>query len=217
MRERAVSDYTECAIRSLPLPTRLQHRAFVGHLCRAHSWYKHLPLLAGGTFVVFLAPDAGESYPSEYPRLPYGNSSAAYRKAFGNLDYVWSTGGPYYRDGGVPPELPQSLLASCRFVLHPYVSDEFYWSTHTQAVAALRGGAPHPQRERLLAWEAASRAEDQAETDGPELSVVLRRAHRANSLHGALRIQEVLRIEEHLRYLYEWHGSQGAESGPSAR
>jgi hypothetical protein len=40
-------------------PTPEQYRAFGDYLCKAHSWYKHLPLLGGRRFVVFIAPDAG--------------------------------------------------------------------------------------------------------------------------------------------------------------
>ena len=44
---------------SLPLPTDYQYEEFAKHVSEAHSWYKHLPLLTGGQFVVFLAPDSG--------------------------------------------------------------------------------------------------------------------------------------------------------------
>jgi hypothetical protein len=66
--------FSEAEIRALPLPSREQHQAFVEHLRDVHSWYKHLPLLTGGKFVVFLAPDAGEGYPSQHPHLCYGNT-----------------------------------------------------------------------------------------------------------------------------------------------
>lgn len=50
---------SDAEIRALPLPSDEQCRAFVAHLRDAHSWHKHLPLLNGGIFVVFMAPDAG--------------------------------------------------------------------------------------------------------------------------------------------------------------
>ena len=51
---------TPAQSRSLPLPTDEQYRAFAEHVGgEAHSWYKHLPLLTGAQFVVFLAPDSG--------------------------------------------------------------------------------------------------------------------------------------------------------------
>ena len=40
-------------------PTPEQYREFGDYLCEAHSWYKHLPLMTGRRFVVFVAPDAG--------------------------------------------------------------------------------------------------------------------------------------------------------------
>jgi hypothetical protein len=202
----ATIDLTEEALRRLPLPSPAQHRAFVEHLAGAHRWYKHLPLLTGGTFVVFLAPDAGRKYPAQHPGLPFGNTVEGYRRAFGHLDYMWSVdGGPFARDSNPTPELLESLIAYCSFALYPYVSEEFNWSEHADAVEALRAGATHPQKERLLAWEAASRAAERAETEGPELSVELRHSHRSNGLAAALRIQEVTRIEKHLHHLYEWH------------
>ena len=41
------------ALRSLPRPTDEQYHEFVKHIGNAHSWYKHLPLLTGGQFVVW--------------------------------------------------------------------------------------------------------------------------------------------------------------------
>jgi hypothetical protein len=43
-------------LRSLPRPTDEQYSAFARHVGGAHSWYKHLPLLTGGQFVVFSSP-----------------------------------------------------------------------------------------------------------------------------------------------------------------
>lgn len=40
-------------------PTPEQYREFSSFLCNAHSWYKHLPLIEGVEFVVFVAPDSG--------------------------------------------------------------------------------------------------------------------------------------------------------------
>jgi hypothetical protein len=53
--------YLELASR-LPRPTEGQIAAFVEHLCYAHSWYKHLPILPPGRpFHFFLDPGAGMS------------------------------------------------------------------------------------------------------------------------------------------------------------
>jgi hypothetical protein len=40
---------TKPDLRSLPRPTEEQYRAFAEHVADAHSWYKHLPLLTGGS------------------------------------------------------------------------------------------------------------------------------------------------------------------------
>jgi hypothetical protein len=40
-------------------PTPGQYREFGDYLCEAHSWYKHLDLMEGRRFVVFVAADAG--------------------------------------------------------------------------------------------------------------------------------------------------------------
>jgi hypothetical protein len=99
-------------------PTPEQYRMFGDHLCEAHSWYKHLPLMSGRRFVVFVAPDAGigrlvavlhgsspeAGYPTRctlvtppegpeftdaHPRIHYGwKTTREYRTRFGHLDYM---------------------------------------------------------------------------------------------------------------------------------
>jgi len=188
----------------LPLPTPEQHQAFVNHLCDVHSWYKHLPLLTGGEFVVFLTPDAGLDYPSEHPRLPYGNTPDGYRRAFGYLDYMWRIGDAAFdRDGGKPLILPELVLQQCRFTLYPYVACEFYWGIHADAIARLQAGSVHPQRDRLLEWEAVAGELECLEGEPVEAPQVALLEARATSLHSQLRAQEVTKIEQHLHRLYE--------------
>lgn len=165
------------AMRSLPLPTDAQLQRFIQHLQGAHSWYKHLPLLTGGTFVVFLAPDAGRDYPTEHPSLPFGNTVEGYRRAFGYLDYLWRIDGePFSRDSGkrlttfpraltyAPVELPDDFLQHFSFVLYPYIAHEFYWSVHQEAVQQLCDGeAEHPQRALILELVALEEAREEAE------------------------------------------------------
>src|SRR4051812_30995960 len=98
-------------LRSLPRPADEQYREFAEHVGEAHSWYKHLPLLTGGQFVVFLSPDSGIGRlvarlegggyslvtPPEGPvfteanqRLHYSwKTSEEYRRRFGYLDYAY--------------------------------------------------------------------------------------------------------------------------------
>jgi hypothetical protein len=209
---------------ALPWPTYSQQCAFIAHLCDAHSWYRHLPL-EGGTFVVFLAPDAGHNYPSEHPRLPCGNTVEGYRRAFGHLDYLWSTDGTRFdRDGGPIIELPDQVWRSSGFVLHPYVASEFYWQAHEQAFEQLRAGGSHPHRELLLdyelalrtaekAWEDLAEAEqaqlgelDEDARDGVELSerqwLFLTLEEWSNTLYEALRAQEQAKIWRAVAELY---------------
>jgi hypothetical protein len=134
-------------------PTPEQYRAFSSYLCEAHSWYKHLSLLQGGQFVVFLSNDAGvgrlvarpkgsriedgytlatpqeePEFTEENPRLHYGwKTTKEYRSRFGHLDYMYrhSSDEPYCRDAGRPIQLPQHVEERCTFVLYPYVSGAF--------------------------------------------------------------------------------------------
>ena len=204
---------TESEIRTLPLPSPEQHREFVAHLKDAHSWYKHLSLLNGGIFVVFLNPYAGEGYPSQYPSLPYGNTVAGYRQAFGYLDYMYSKDGSAFdRDSDEPQlELPTDLLTQCSFKLYPYVSSEFYWSVHESDLVSLQAGAFHPERSHLLAWYAAARAVEYAEAN-EEVSRQIRRRIQEDNLFGSLQIQEVIRIEYYLQKLYRWHSPEDGKA-----
>ncbi|GAB4211361.1 MAG: hypothetical protein OHK0022_45810 [Roseiflexaceae bacterium] len=148
-------------LRALPQPAPEQYAAFAAHLCGAHSWYKHLPLLEGGRFVVFLAPDAGAGFPPERPRLHHSwRTTAEYHARFGLLDYLWSTGPdqPFERDSGPLPELPEVVWERCSLRLYPYVSNDMNaieaigYGVHAEALEQLRAGAPHPQRDLVLAW-----------------------------------------------------------------
>lgn len=151
-------------ISALPLPTPQQYHDFADQLCWAHSWYKHLPLLQGGAFVVFLAPDAGAGYPPERPRLHYSwQTTAEYRQRFGQLDYMWriSPDQPFARDASAACALPQSLLDQCSVTLYPFVSTDanaleaIAYGLHADALERLRDGYPHVERARILAWHAA--------------------------------------------------------------
>jgi hypothetical protein len=136
-------------------PTPEQYRAFAEYLPRAHSWYKHLPLIGGRRFVVFVAADAGmgrlvavlhrddtgvatrctlvtppegPEFTEVHPRLHYGwKTTREYRSRFGCLDYM-SRPGPdesYARDAGPLIRLPDQVEERCGFVLYPYVSAMF--------------------------------------------------------------------------------------------
>lgn len=154
---------TAAAMKSLPIPSESQFRAFADHLVSVHSWYKHLPLFGGGEFIVFLAPDAGENYPTQHPKLPTTNSMEGYRLAFGHLDYIWRSRPtePFDRDGSRAPQLDDEIASVSRFNLYPFVCHDFYWSVHKDDVSLIRGGIPHPHAMAILAaYDANQRDEE---------------------------------------------------------
>lgn len=69
-----------------------QAERFVEHLTCCHRWYKHIPVLEGSEFIIVIDPDAGINYPTEHPRLPFGNTQEGYQKAFGRLNYFYCFG-----------------------------------------------------------------------------------------------------------------------------
>ena len=178
-------------LRSLPRPTDEQYEAFAEHIGEAHSWYKHLPLLSGGQFVVFLAPDSGIGrlvahldgsgyqlvtppegplFTEADPRLHYSwKTSEEYRRRFGYLDYARRTrdGDTFGRDVGGPMDLPAEVWTRCTFTLFPYVAggdsgvDAVTWA-HEEAVEQLRAGAQHPQRAAVLEWVRLAREHDES-------------------------------------------------------
>ena len=218
-------------------PTAEQYRAFADHLCEAHSWYKHLPLLEGRRFVVFVAADAGigclvaapagvgtENVPvftlvtppegpeftDKNPRIHHTwQTTKEYRRRFGHLDYMWGGGPdePRARDAGPPLRLPQRLEERCSFVLYPYVSAESFpeslcWR-HQEAIAQLRAGATHPDREAVLELAQLVEAHDTAQ--GTQRDLLYKRMLQASD---TLRAQEADKIRRALTELDDWllHG-----------
>ncbi|WP_028973680.1 hypothetical protein [Spirochaeta cellobiosiphila] len=121
--------------------------AFVDHLSNVHSWYKHIPLLEGMRFVVFINREAGRFYPKEYPVLKWGNDQQSYTKQFGCLDYVYTSDQiHYYHDAGVYNTYDQVLGIEEKYelILYPYVHDEIYWSIHKNSLSRILIGADHP-------------------------------------------------------------------------
>jgi hypothetical protein len=211
---------------SLPEPTPDQQRRFVEHVSKAHSWYKHIPLLTGGRFVVFLASDAGEDYATQHPALPYGNDTAGYRRAFGHLDYMRALRGKcFYRD--TPTVLlPEDYIEEYSFVVYPYVKDTYHQPScwHPEAIDLLRSGAYHPERARVLEWEdvnielfKAYRALSEEEqhiafhrdrapaayTPSKELLKFLDLHERSRALRKVLRGIEIAKLERAVRLLYD--------------
>lgn len=173
------------AMRALPRPSAAQRAAFVEHVAWAHSWYKHLPLLEGGRFLVVLAPDAGEGYSDAHPRTHYGwKTTEEYRQRFGHLDYLWQIDDqPWSRDAGRELDPPPELVARSGLVLFPYCSSDpsaidVLCELESDAFDALRAGQPHPERRGLVslhdAWRQATSAWD--ELDEPARAAASRLA-----------------------------------------
>lgn len=93
----------------------------------------------------------------------------------------------------------------CRFPLYPYVSSEFYWEVHEEAVERLQAGTPHPYRTKILAWNATVHDLARMEKEGADISQIMTLQNRIDALHSDLQVQEVTRIEENVRRLYQWH------------
>ena len=217
-------------------PTPEQYRAFCDHLCEAHSWYKHLLLLKGERFVVFVAADAGigclvaapvgvgadnvpvftlvtppegPEFTDKHPRIHHTwQTTKEYRRRFGHLDYMQGGGPdePRARDAGPPLQLPQRLEERCSFVLYPYVSQRFVHSLGWRHQEAI---------EQLYAG--ATHPAREAVLELARLAEALQAAQgaqrdllskRAREVSGALRAQEVEKIRRALAELDEWllHG-----------
>ncbi|MEL7266843.1 MAG: hypothetical protein AAFP69_18810, partial [Planctomycetota bacterium] len=199
---------TTAKVRSLPVPTESQWGTFTDHLLNVHSWYKHLPLLDGGEIVVVLSPDAGEGYPTDYPRLPCGNTVAGYRKAFGHLDYFHrrDRNEPFHRDGQATPELESDVLHACRFVMYPFVSPGIYWSVHEDAITQIRDGVEHPNAEAILAaYESDSKMEacwQDLSPDARETVLAIRRSDKAGINSAPPHIRRFLDLKRTAETLY---------------
>jgi hypothetical protein len=173
------ADSYENWIRVLPLPTDAQWTAFAEHVCRAHSWYKHLPLLTGAEFVFFLAPDAGSGFSDDGPRMHYSwTNTSEYRRRFGYLDYIWRTeaNASFDRDAhhecdGMPivgaslhrtasaTNLPAELLDNASAILYPYVSSDLHpdewpdYPDYDHELMEIVQGRKHPDRDQLTEWK----------------------------------------------------------------
>jgi hypothetical protein len=153
-------------ISTLPSPAQHQIERFTAHLLQVHSWYKHLPLMEGGVFTVFLEPDLDRVYPIQHPKLPFGNSQSGYLEAFGHLAYQYTIEGTTYQDfdnkivNGIrvqtgPTAIPERLKTTWSFVLYPYCHPEFaegisLFEKELQQLATHESS--HPQENLLRNW-----------------------------------------------------------------
>lgn len=180
-------------IQGLELPTPLQYERFADHIADVHSWYKHLSLRFGGHFIVFFHPSAGLTYPTQHPRLPFGNDTEGYRKAFGHLSYMYVSNARLkrhysrddedtFREGEIKVEITEELLQQTCFVLYPYINhngfDSIFNVFHTrqQDIQALvKGEYSLPNQGLFLDFmKSYEQAEEAYENlSAPEVSVQL--------------------------------------------
>ena len=167
---------------TLPLPTPKQYEQFARHVCWAHSWYKHIPLLQGAEFIFFLSEEAGVGYPEERPRLHYGwKTTREYRDRFGYLDYMWHFIGEdiFRRDAGnkIAVISPEYFFAH-RIVLYPFVSDDYNasevlaWIIQKELLNDLHAATSFPKQQEVLQWYNCDRMLD---CNSPQLSESARR------------------------------------------
>ena len=151
----------------MPLPTPSQQAAFARHLCCAHSWYKHLPLVEGAEFVIVLAEDAAAGFTEASPAPHFGwRTAAEYRERFGGLDYLRRLDdGCWHRDFHPAPPAPTAAQrARGGLRLYPfalYDLDAFEWrGLHGEDLERLVAtpDLPHPYRAELLRWHALDEA-----------------------------------------------------------
>jgi hypothetical protein len=223
-------------------PTPEQYRAFCDHLCQAHSWYKHLPLLTGERFVVFVAADAGigrlvlvpvpdgpnrvadftlvtapegPEFTDKYPRLHHTwQTTREYRRRFGYLDYMCGGGSGKQRDrdAGPPLQLPRRLEDRCSFVLYPYVSRLFHRSLYGRHDEAI---------ERLRAGAAHPARQELLELVQLREAMFAARGAEPGRLSerywqviNALRDREVEKIHRALAELDDWLLDSGNDGEP---
>ncbi len=149
-------------MKPLPKPTPEQQHNFANHVAWAHSWYKHLPLLTGGEFMIFLAADAGEGFSAESPRLHNGwHTTEEYRSQFGYLDYAWriSPDEPFARDTVklIPYTTNHSSLTLYPFVSTDFNAQETLYLLEKDVIQALQAGQAHLFRPNILDWADAYR------------------------------------------------------------
>jgi len=145
--------------RSLPTPKQCEQ--FAEHICWAHSWYKHIPLLDGAEFVFFFSEDAGNGFTEKNPRLHYSwKTTQEYRCRFGYLDYAYRLPGmeTFARDGKTSPvAISPELLDLSGVILYPFVSDDFNAPETLASLIAespkdLRQATAHPQQQEVIQW-----------------------------------------------------------------
>ena len=127
------------------IPSREQQLSFMVHVSEVHSWYKHLPLMNGGEFIVFLNDQVKLR---KHPKVFCGSFRYAYK-----IDDQWFS--DYDVDiTSIVSELPDIIRMNCSFRLFPTISWEFEeaYSLHKEDINMIFNGIEHPLKEVLLRW-----------------------------------------------------------------
>ncbi|RDY60954.1 hypothetical protein [Flagellimonas nanhaiensis] len=152
-------------ISKLSIPTQEQINRFTAYLLDIHSWYKHIPLIKGSVFTVYIEPDLNREYPTNHPKLPFGNTKEGYQQAFGHLSYQYYIGQICYQDfrykfiDGKRVELgvtkiPEAYKLKWSIKLFPYCHIDFEEgiSLFEEDIRILQNNGLHPQKDLLLTW-----------------------------------------------------------------
>jgi hypothetical protein len=98
--------------------------------------------------------------------------------------------------------LPDRVEERCGFVLYPYVSWAFAeaitWSIHAEALEELRGGADHPEREKVLELSRLAMAHEAAWRNSADSE------RNWVAVSAFLRDREFAKIRQALAELDEW-------------
>jgi hypothetical protein len=136
-----------------------QGNRFIEHLTECHSWYKHLPLIEGGEFIIFLDNNAGKDYPTQHPSLPFGNTEILYKKAFGKLNYYWKKGDNNFsadgkNDSKTRAEIEKEIDNFEYIRLYPYISGNFFeaieYEIHQEDCKKIINGLQHEMSNELI-------------------------------------------------------------------
>lgn len=143
-------------IRSITLPTEDQIKNFVTYITNAHSWYKHLPLQTGSSFVLFFEPDLDRKYPTNRQLFPhFCEDKTDYFKQFGHLSFMWLNDSEWQQDfGPCRKNIPTELKKVCSLTLFPYCHYDFEnaISLFKLDFQKMQQGYFYPHSDLLLKW-----------------------------------------------------------------
>lgn len=214
------------AMLTVERPTVEQYENFAQYIVDAHSWYKHLPLLKGTEFTVFLNPTAGGDFDESNPRRHYSwSTTKEYRRRFGYLDFAsFEDSGPDVENSRVTP-FDEELHWRFSFRMYPYVRISS-WGIFLRAqhadIQKMKRGMVHPEgvSEFIFSVDQVAFLEHQLTehdcqmireskeplSDLAQKYVGLR--DRVDETHNALVAAEKRKISEALKELQNWLKSE---------